>query len=278
MKFNSKWIIRSSFIAMIIVLLTLFFTASSFSRKIADDLWRQLGISQVQGTEHIRRSFATGYSNFYGIRNVKNIATGNRAAVARNLFLYTKTYVNSAEFRSYYAKERASYQPQEPEAAKTKEDIRREMIAEMEKSIRDSEKAMATMTPDIKKALQPSIDNARKTLEEYKQPDNKIVEIRYQGELNRYKHEKSKYDEDLAAWETNYPADVNQLIKARLEKYLAIAATVDFGAELTEQNGKKRFVNPAYESKHSDWKMIYRAGVDIYAVIRPLASDWLKTL
>lgn len=271
---------RLSLSAMITaaVLVTILHTASSFSNKMADDLWKQLGITQTQGTENIRRSFATGYSNIYGLRNVKNIASGNRAAVAKNLFLYTKTYVSSAEFRNYYAKERASYKPIEPVAAKSKEEVRAEMIAEMEKSIRDSEKSMAAMTPDIKKALQPSLDNAKKQLEEFKQPDNKIVEIRYQGELNRYKYDKERYDKDLANWETNYPAELNQLIKARLEKYLSIAATVDFGAELTEKYGKKRFVKPEYESKHSDWKMIYRAGVDIYATIKPLAQDWLKTL
>lgn len=278
MKSQSSRIIRYSFFAMIIILVSLFFTASSFSRNMADDIWRQLGISQVQGNENIRRSFATGYSNIYGLRNAKNIASGNRAAVARNLFLYTKTYVSSAEFRNYYAKERASYKPIEPAAAKSKEEVRQDMITEIEKSIRDSEKSMAAMTPDIKKALQPSVDNAKKQLEEFKQPDNKIVEIRYQGELNRYKYDKERYDKDLANWETNYPADLNQLIKARLEKYLSIAATVDFSAELTEKYGKKRFVKPEYESKHSDWKMIYRAGVDVYATIKPLVQDWLSRL
>lgn len=267
-----------AFMGAAALLITIQQTASSYSHKMADTIWQQLGLTQVQGTEKIRYSFATGYSNMYGIRNAKNIAVGNRAAVARNLFQYTKTYVSGTDFKNYYQKERASYKPVAPEAAKTKEVIRGEMIAEMEKSIRDAEKAMAGMTADIKKAIQPSVDDARKQLEEYKKPDSKMVEIRFQGEQMRFKNETDRYERDLKKWETEYPADMNQLIRARLEKYLSIANTVDFNAELTEKNGKKRFVNPTYEYKSSDWKMIYRAGKDVYEAVKPLVEDWLKQL
>lgn len=253
-------------------------TASSYSRKMADTIWQQLGLTQAQGTEKIRNSFVTGYSNLYGIRNAKNIATGNRAAVARNLFQYTKAYVSGSEFKNYYLKERASYKPVAPEAARTKEEIRREMIAEMEKSIRDAEKAMAGMTADIRKALQPSVDDARKQLEDYKKPESKMVEIRYQGEQMRFNNETARYERDLKKWETDFPVALNQLIRSRLEKYLAIAATVDFDAELAEKNGKKRFVNTAYEYKSSDWKMIYRAGKEVYEAVKPLVEGWLQQL
>ena len=278
MKINISMPARLSFLGAALLLLFVQQTTSSYSHKMADTIWQQLGLSQAQGTEKIRYSFATGYSNMYGIRNAKNIAAGNRAAVARNLFQYTKTYVSGAEFRNYYTKERASYKPVAPEAAKTKEEIRREMIAEMEKSIRDAEKAMAGMTADIKKAIQPSVDDARKQLEEYRKPDSKMVEIRYQGEQMKHRSETERYERDLKKWEADYPAGINDLVRSRLEKYLSIAQTVDFDAELVEKYGKKRFVNPAYESKSSDWKMIYRAGREVYEAVRPLVEEWLKQL
>ena len=278
MKINISMPARLSFLGAALLLLFVQQTTSSYSHKMADTIWQQLGLSQAQGTEKIRYSFATGYSNMYGIRNAKNIAAGNRAAVARNLFQYTKTYVSGAEFRNYYTKERASYKPVAPEAAKSKEEIRREMIAEMEKSIRDAEKAMAGMTADIKKAIQPSVDDARKQLEEYRKPDSKMVEIRYQGEQMKHRSETERYERDLKKWEADYPAGINDLVRSRLEKYLSIAQTVDFDAELVEKYGKKRFVNPAYESKSSDWKMIYRAGREVYEAVRPLVEEWLKQL
>lgn len=278
MKFSKVSFIRFSFWGFAIALIILQQITSAYSGKIAETLWQQLGLSQQQGTEQIRQSFAAGYSNFYGVRNAKNIAAGNRAAVAKSLFQFTKTYISSAEFKNYYAKERAASKPIAPEPAKTKETIRNEMIAEQEKSIRDMEKAMATMAADMKKALQPSLDQGKKTLEAYKQTDNKIVDIRYQGEINRYNYDKDRYDKNMADWEKNFPAELNQLISIRLQKYLDLAATVDFDAELVLKNGKKKFVNPAYESKHNDWKTIFRAGKDVYQAIKPLAEQWMNTL
>ncbi|MBP6590568.1 MAG: hypothetical protein KA229_10710 [Chitinophagaceae bacterium] len=278
MKFRKTSVIRFSYWGLAIVLIILQQISSSFSGKMAETIWQQLGLSQQQGTEQIRYSFASGYSNFYGARNARNIALGNRAAVAKNLFQYTRTYISSAEFKSFYAKERMAARPTEPTPAKSKEDIRKELIADTEKNIRDAEKAMATMGADLKKALLPSVEQAKKQVEDYKKPDNKIIEIHYQGELSRFKSDQEEYEKKMLYWQNNYPEDIRVLIKNRLEKYLTLAATVDFEAELVLKNGKKKFVNPAYESKHSDWKTIFRAGKEVYQIVKPLAEDWLSKL
>ena len=278
MKFSKTSFLRFSFWGLALMLIILQQITSSFSRNMAETIWQQLGLSQQQGTDQIRHSFATGYSNFYGARNAKNIALGNRTAVAKNLFLFTKTYISSAEFKNYYAKERAASRPMEPSPAKSKEDIRRDLIADTEKNIKDAEKAMANMSADLKKAMLPAVADAKKQLEEYKKPDNKIVEIHFQGEQSRYKMDNEKYEKDLLFWQNNYPEDIRQLIKNRLEKYLSLAATVDFEAELILKNGKKKFANPVYESKHSDWKTIFRAGKDVYQTVKPLAEEWLRML
>lgn len=264
-----------------IVLVALAVTMSSFraSEKIADDFWKQLGITQVQGNDKIRSSFVSGYSQIYGMKNAKNVALNQRAAVAKNLLTYTKTYVSSNEFKSFYAKERASFKPVEPsKETKTKEQVRKELITQMEDMIKDAQKNMAQMTPEVKKVIEESIVKTKKTIEEYKQPDNKIVEIRYQGELSNNKYNWDRYNESLKKWETNYPEDVRVLIKNRLTKYLDIANTVDFDAELVQKYNKMRFVNPAYESKSSDWKMIYRAGRDVYSTTKGFVLEWLNQL
>ncbi|MEI9945940.1 MAG: hypothetical protein WDN26_17180 [Chitinophagaceae bacterium] len=94
----------------------------------------------------------------------------------------------------------------------------------------------------------------------------------------KHNDEINRYNENMKYWEKNYPADYKDLIKARLQKYLTLAATVDFSAELTEKNGKKYFVKQEYERKNADWKMIYRAGKDVYETSKAFAESWMKEL
>ncbi|WP_276479390.1 hypothetical protein [Paraflavitalea pollutisoli] len=74
--------------------------------------------------------------------------------------------------------------------------------------------------------------------------------------------------------EKKYPADAKDLIKKRLEKFLALSATVDFDAQL---NGSM-FANPEYESKSGEWKAIFRAGKPVVTAAREEAQAWLKEL
>jgi len=262
-----------------VILLAILHTASSFSVRVATDFWKQLGISLTQGNDKIKNSFVSGYLQFYGLRNVKNIALDQRADIAKNLLAYTKSYVNGAEFKNFYARQRADFKPMEPtKTIRSKEEIRRALIADYEKSIRESEKVMGTVDADLKKIFQENIVSAKKQIEDLKKPDNQVVEIMHQGEISNQRYEQERYRKDLAKWETDYPADPNGLVKKRLQRYLDIAATVDFEAKLTEKYGKMRFVNPAYESKSADWKVIYRAGKDVCDVTRQFAGEWIKEL
>lgn len=74
--------------------------------------------------------------------------------------------------------------------------------------------------------------------------------------------------------EKRFPAKAEDLIKQRLEKFLAVSATVDFNAKL---NGSM-FANPEYEAKSGEWKAIYRAGKPVVDAAREEAKAWLKEL
>jgi hypothetical protein len=82
----------------------------------------------------------------------------------------------------------------------------------------------------------------------------------------------------MKRWEENYPADYKQLIKSRLQHFIQLAKSVDFSAELKEVNGRKKFVNPVYEGKASDWKQIYRAGKEVILPAVAFAEQWVKEL
>jgi len=247
---------------------------------LAGDLWQQLGLSREQGTDNIKQSFLNGYLYYYGAKNAKNIAVNDRVAVAKDLLSYAKQYVNSNEFKKEYDLLRASAKPQElnEKAPRTKEEIRRDEIAKTEKSIKEAEENMKKYTPEMQKAIQPVLDMLRKNLKDYKDPDNQMIELFYQGEKLQQEERIRSYKEYLQQWENNYPEDYRVMIKNRLQKFIELASTVDFNAELKDVNGKKKFVNPVYEAKAYDWKQIFRAGKDVTETATASAQQWIKEL
>jgi hypothetical protein len=253
----------------------------SFSVKTcADDIWNQLGLTEQKGNENIRLSFLQGYLYTYGVKSAKNIATGNRAAVTKDLLTYAKQYTASEEFKKEYERNRQGAKPMEPwrKTAKTKEEIRKEKIAETEKSIAEMEKNMPTYTADVKKIMQPLLESQKETLKDYKDPNSQMIEMMALGEKTAVENDWKSYKEQVTKWEEGYPANMNAFIKRRLQQYLDIQSTVDFSAELKDVNGKKKFVNSAYEYKPADWKKVYRAGKEVNDVAKQFAAAWVKEL
>lgn len=266
-------------VALLLALFSFFLFSFNTSKRMADDIWKQLGMSKTQGMEGIKQSFVYGYLDVYSARNAKNIAIGDRAAVVKDLLAYTKQFVNSDAFRKEYASARAASKPIAPEAKViSKENIRKEKIAETEKSIKGAEKTSKEMGAEMEKALKPTIDLLKKDLEDYKSPNSKNVEMIYQNDLREQADRQRDYEERLVKWEKNNPVDCKVVIKQRLQKYIELASTVDFNAELKVVGKKKKFVNPQYEGKANDWKTIFRAGKEVYDVAKPFAEQWLKEL
>ncbi|MDB5251554.1 MAG: hypothetical protein JWP27_723 [Flaviaesturariibacter sp.] len=244
------------------------------------ELWQRLGISKERGTGHIRESFLRGSFYYYGASGAKKIATGDRAGVAADLLAYTKAFVSSPEFAALYAKEREAAKPAGyvPHPAKTKEDIRKERIAEMEKAIRETEANMAKMTPEVIKAMAPLLATFKSNLADYKKPESAMIEMFYQSELMGEEARQREAEQRLEKWEADYPADVRTLLKTRLQAFIEKAASVDFSAALKESGGKLRFVDPRYEAQSAEWKMIFRAGPEVIRPAVAFAKAWLAEL
>ena len=197
--------------------------------------------------------------------------------MAKDLLTYTKQYVSSPIFKNEYEKLRKDAKPEEEVVKlRSKEEIRKEKIAETEKSIAKTVEIMKQK--DMVKVMQPTLDILKKTLEDYKQPNNKYIEAFYQYEIREGEDRKRSYLERLARWEKEYPENFNVKIKERLQQFLTLSATVDFDAELKQVGNKKKFVNPTYEGKPYDWKQIYRAGKDVIEPTRVFAEKWLSEL
>src|ERR1043165_5438674 len=71
-------------------------------QKMNDDFLKLLGISKTNANTRIRNSMLQGYLNYEGIKNLKNIALGNRTVLVKDLLVYTKQQVNSAAFIKAY--------------------------------------------------------------------------------------------------------------------------------------------------------------------------------
>src|SRR5688500_5300167 len=82
-------IVRLCTVIVILALISLFlFSFTVFS--YGDDFLKQLGIDKPAANEKITSSILGGYLDVYGEKNAKNIAKGNRAAVANDLLTNTK--------------------------------------------------------------------------------------------------------------------------------------------------------------------------------------------
>jgi F0F1-type ATP synthase membrane subunit b/b' len=247
--------------------------------RVYSDIWQELGLTKEKGQYNIRESFLSGYLHYYGVRNVKSILTGDKAAIARDLMQFAKQEIGSESFRQKYEQMRKGAKPQEPVIEKrSKEDLRKEKIQETEKSIRDTEENIKKMSADIAKALKPMLEVLHNNLKDYKDPKSQMIDLFYQSELMQNEGRQRSYEEDMKKWEQDYPADCRQLIRARLQRFIDLAKTVDFNAALKDVNGKKKFVNPVYEGKPYDWKQIYRAGKDVIDPAVIFATQWIKEL
>jgi len=242
------------------------------------DLWSQLGITQQNGNEQIGRSFIHGSLYWYGARNIKKIAAGDRAGVAKELLAYTKKYVQSDAFIKEYKAVRTRSKPVQPEAPKTEAQIRNEQKETVKGTIEKLEKGMAKVQPEYKKMYEENLVAQRQQLKELDDPENKTIKILVRNEQQNHAYRMKEYEANMKAWEENYPENHMLLVKKRLQQVLDIIADVDFNAELTEKNGKKYFVNREYERKSNNWKMAFRAGKEVTETVRAFCEQWIKEI
>jgi hypothetical protein len=248
------------------------------AKKLYGDVWQQLGISEQDGSNNIRQSFLDGWLQFYSARNLRNIATGDRKAVALDLLEYTKKAVQTDDFRKKYEYLRQTRKPIEPKKARTEAEIRQEQVTSIKTALDNTAKALKDAKGDMKAVYQGNYDMFKQQLDDYEKPDNQMIKYMADGEVQQYKDNLKKYQDDLQKWEREYPAGSNLFVKFRLQQVLNSTKDIDYNAALVEKYGKKRFVNPAYESKPSNWKLAFRAGKDVTETVRAYAQQWMSQL
>ena len=277
---QKKITLGSGFILVCMLVSSSFLFSSYQAKKITDDIWKTLGISRQTGTEGIKSSFLNGYLSYYGVKNLKNIATSDKAAITKDLLNYTKEYITGTEFKKQYEELRKNAKPQEPvsKPLRSIQEIQKDEIAKTEKGIKDTEKTIKEVNAEMAKGIQPVLDMLRKNLKEYQNPNHEYFANIAMGEKYQQENNIKSHKEYLQQWETNFPENLNHFIADKLKKMLEYTKGIDYSAALVEKYGKKRFVNPAYEGKRTEWKQGFRAGKEVTEQVRAFAEKWLSEL
>ena len=266
------------FFSTVLLLFSYLLLCSFATNKMADDLFKQLGISKTGADEKIGNSILGGSLDLYGVKNAKNIALGNRKAVVLDLLAHTKQYVNTPAFiKKYNTEIRDHYRPKEyipqtPEAMRA-ENIRaaKEGVAKMEETVK---KADANTKPIFLKVL----EDAKKNVVAAEDPNNKHIVAYTKNYPDFVKSSKEDYQRQLADFERKYPTNQLLYVKMRLQEFMEETKDIDFGAGLVSKNGKKYFVNRAYESKGNRWKMAFRAGKEVIEPAREAVQKWIDEI
>lgn len=268
--------LRVGFILMILATVSLF----AFSFRLATfntELLAKLGMTKSSAEEKITNSILWGSLDGYGVKNLKNLATGNKAAITKDLMEYTKKHVSSQTFIKEYAKMKESNKPK-VDPVQTPEDMEKETIAQYKKAVSELETAVKNSDKDFKPMYENLLKDAQKQLKDAMDPKYKNFVTYRESYPKMVADVKQLLERRLADWEKKYPTNHLLFVKQRLQEFLKETKDIDFSAELVEKNGKKRFVNPNYERKGNRWKMGFRAGKEVVETSRAFAEQWISEI
>lgn len=267
----------TNIIAAIALLFSIFVLNSFTVHRIGEDFMKQLGITKTAADGKISGSILGGSIDVYGIKNVKNIVTGNRGQIAKDLLVYTKNHLASPAFIKEYETLKQNNKPKK-DAAKTPAEVKTEYIASIKKMISDSEKGLKTANSTMKPVYEKMVAEGKKQLAQAEAPDNPYFTSYEMNYPQMLKDIETRHENLLQDWENIYPSNPNQFIKRRLEEFLKVTSDIDFNAELVTKNGMKYFAKKEYENKDSRWKMAFRAGKEVVEPARTFVQQWIEEI
>lgn len=271
--------------ALSVICILSFFMVAMKAKEKAEDIWQQLGLVLPDAQKNINNSIFDGKFYYFGAKNAKNIALGDRVAMVNNLVAYAKKYVNSQEFKAtwkeYQDKRSEVFRrnlPRKPEE-KSVEAIKAEEKQLLEKRLTAMEANLNSPNENVKRSATAQVANIKKEIQALDDPNNATIKRKMDMANRNYQYQLKVYNDAMQNFETRFPSDPKPVIKQRLQEILNITADVDYTAELKEgEKGQKLFVNPVYERKPAEWKLAFRAGKTATDAVRAAAQQWLKEL
>jgi hypothetical protein len=242
------------------------------------DVLAKLGLDPASAKGSVLDSLASGnVYNDMAMKAFKALPALTRAEIVRAGLGWIKAYVATAEFKANYQEFRDGKKPAAPAVRPAYEEVLKKQKFDFEKQIVETRKNMAGLDAATKESMEKGIKEMRAQMEAMeKNPQQKEL-MRQMTEMARVEDRKS-YEEQLKAWEGKFPAEPWELIKKRINDFLAASAGVDFAAKLLPRGDKMVFANEEYEQKPSEWKLCFRAGREATAAARAFAKAWLPEL
>lgn len=268
--------LRICIVAFILVGLS-FFLFSFIAKKTSDDFFSMLGIEKTAADRIITSSMLGGYFNAYGFKNAKNIAIGNRPAIAKDILEYAKKYYSTDAFKSEYNQLKQKNKP-ELRKIETPEEMQRNLVDRYQKSVTDMENTIKKADANTKTIFENMLVEMKKQLKIVEDPNSQMIKNYADSYNQMLETNQQVYAQQLRDWELNFPANENLFVQKRLVLFLEETKDIDYNAALTEKNGKKIFVNEFYEHKGNYWKMAFRAGKDVAEPSREYVQHWLNEI
>jgi hypothetical protein len=233
-----------------------------------------------------------------------------RALAIRELALYAKKYVQAAAFEKTYNGWIAEHyhavnhglKVNTPAAAEDMNAAMSEMASEMAKAFgqldatglrmlltndidsvkdsqEDSDKKMLARYRRIEGLLKTNLPEARKqyAIAKSMQLSGAADEAQAQASMaagEKAAAERKRMDEQRAWDEHNLKTE----LRRRLAGFVKTAESIDFSAQTQRNAGKLVFVNPEFERKPSQWKLLYRLGKEPTLAAVDVAKQWLREL
>ena len=255
---------------------------------MAQDTLTTAGVRPEQAQAALFEALGTGHLYDDAARTAFLKAATNEARVAmvNAALTWAKAFTESPEFAKRFATARTQAEPRLAMGRKwsADEELTRRQIL-LDQRIATEKKrleapASPRQTPEQQQAQRASTEQRIKTMEadraRYDDPAAR-------AELRRpLEAEDQRYAEEHARWEEDFPADPRAAIARRLREFLALSATVDFGAGLVpcRSSSQRRacFADPLYEKKPQEWKRCFRAGKLPVEAAQAFATNWLREL
>jgi hypothetical protein len=259
------------------------FTIHSFreAEKRFADVLSQLGVSQQDANTYIWTSFLYQHFQYPTTNAIRSLTSPKRAEVCKELAAYTKKYLLSPEFKKVYAQRREVQKPQAPPYVPDPDQMMNDKAEGIRNQIKQQEnlRTAPTTNEKAKANVENNIKRLQDQLKSYTDSTHPKYAMNKKPLLDMRAAVMGDYDKKMEQFKKEYPANPNELIRDRLQKFLALSDEVDFNGELKPgPGGFKIFVNPEYEKKSKDWKACYRAGKETIAVVRGEVQKFLKEL
>jgi hypothetical protein len=236
------------------------------------------GLDENELKSGIVNSLTHGYLAAYPDKKLFRAASAAaQAAFVKNTMSWVQSYTETAAFKAEYEKKRQEAKPS-PAKSKGSPDEQYAMFqAEQRRNIETMKKDLAKMPPEMRKQMQEAVKQMEANVDISTKDPQMAARLKESYRQNAIDEQKG-YQNRLKEWETKYPADTRVLIAARLREFLELSRDIPFEAKLVSKGEVKRFADPQYEGKSSQWKQCFRAGRQPVQAARAYALNWLSQI